>query len=272
MMGPGGPGYIQRYFDQATGQWMHTGVAGAHNSSPLRHLPPQAIMAQQQGMGYNHMEQFAMQQQQQQQQHTPDPPTPAPKTKKRTKKKKEKAPPVEAPMDSSVNLENFPPHLRFGGQQVPTSGDYQVNPPSGAQFEYNEHMRSMQMPGLPNSVTKRNSPLLKSPSTADMERPKSLNLNSISPSTNKSLPGTPNKGINSKNSSPRVKTEEFGGDVMDAQSQQKQALRIALEQRKQHQSQFLSQQQMMIPSNLHYPMNVAQFVQVRTTTSKFHDI
>ena len=218
-------GYM-RHFDHNTGQWVHS---GAH--TPLRHLPPQAIMAQQ-NMGMSYMEQYNMQQ-------TPEPPQPPPKPKKRTKKKKEKAPVVETPtpMEPQVNLENFPPHLRFGGNQNAGGPEFQGPPGHGpGSFEYNEHFRqSMQMPGIPNPLTKNykpgNSPLLKSPQTADMERPKSLNINSNSPSGGpKSHPDTPNKGL-SKNCSPLTKTEDFPPDSAEAHQQQQQVKLMAFCQR-----------------------------------------
>ena len=267
----GGPGYIQRHFDPGTGQWVHTNTnPGAH--TPLRHLPPQGIMAQQNMVQFNHMEQFALQQQQQQQQQAPEPPQPPPKaTKKRTKKKKEKPPPTPAPMDPQVNLESLPPHLRFGGPQNNAAGpEFQGTAPGHpAGFDYNEQFRqAMHMPGMPNQLTKSfkqgNSPMLKSPQGLELDRPKSLNINNNSPSgTPKSMPNTPNKSGVSKNSSPLTKTDDFPVDLADSQQQmqQKQAIRIALEQRKQQQSHYMSQQ-MVMPSNFHLPMNVSQFVQV----------
>ena len=267
----GGPGYIQRHFDPNTGQWVHTNTGpGAH--TPLRHLPPQGMMAQQNMGQFNHMEQFPGMQQQ-----PPEPPQPPPKTtKKRTKKKKEKPPATPAPMDPQVNLENLPPHLRFGGPQNAAAppefqGTAPGHPPG---FDYNEQFRqAMHMPGLPNSLTKNfkqgNSPMLKSPQGLELDRPKSLNISNNSPSgTPKSMPNTPNKaGGVSKNASPLIKTEDFPGaaEMADSQQQmqQKQAIRIALEQRKSHLiSQQQQQQAMVMPSSLHMPMNVPQFVQV----------
>eukprot|EP00116_Pleurobrachia_bachei_P011882 sb/3472144/ len=144
----------------------------------------------------------------------PDPPAPKP-TKKRTKKKKEKVAPVEPQMDQ-VNLENFPPHLRFGARTTPPEfqmgGPMAALPPGAApNFEINDHLRQTAhltggMPG--NKFKQSNSPLLKSPSGVELERPKSLNLNnSPSGGTPKSNPNTPNK--TSKNSSPLTKPDDY---------------------------------------------------------------
>lgn len=249
-----GGGFIQRHMDPNTGQWIQSGP-GAH--TPLRHLSPQAIMAQQQAMdgSYNHiMDQFGMQK-------APEVVQPPPKTKKRSKKKKEKTP-VEPhpPIDPQVNLEHLPPHLRIGPQAQSPAG------PGHPGFEYPDHFRQ-NIPGVPNPLAKNfkqaNSPLLKSPSTGvEMERPKSLNISS-SPTTTapKSHPNTPNKASASKNSSPLIKPEDFGPESNDSQLQQKQAIRIALEQRKQQQHNFyMNQQQMMMSS--HMAMTIPQFVQV----------
>ena len=205
-----GPMMMRHYEQPHSGQWSHTGA-----STPLRHLPPQGMPPP----GHpNYMEYMAQDQ---------PPPTPGPaKPKKRQKKKKEKVTEPEIPIpEPQVNLENLPPHLRFGNPQappIPQQGDFP--PPSPAPgMAYPEQYRQG-MAGMQNPYNKPGtSPMMKSPGglPADLDRPRSLNIANSPSTSQKSHPGTPNKA--SRTSSPGTKPEfagERGPETMGQQQQQ----------------------------------------------------